>query len=152
MVEKDALRSVNRGLALLSQHDGVLNKKELQLWWNLQQALVEWLNGEKPTNSHPDRLLSAYVDLEVHAICDMSDDWEDISEGEILTDRLLGRTLDSYHRFLVACERINPSEISPRLIGLFRRELRAIEALAKPKWKAFIKSNYKAFYVSDRGE
>ncbi len=151
MLEEKALRSVSRGLALLSQHDGFFNKKERQLWCNLQQALAEWLSAEKLTNSQSDRLLSAYVDLEVHAIHDMDNDWEDISDEEILTDWLLGRTLDSYHPFLVACERMNPSDISPRLIGHFRRDLRAIEALAKPKWETFIESHCKAFYVSDRG-
>ena len=111
---------------------GFFNRKERQLWWKLQQALAEWLSAEKPTNSQSDRLLSTYVDLGAHAICDMNGDWEDISEGQILTNWLLGQTLDSYHPFLVACERMNPSGISPRLIGVFRRDLRAIEALAKP--------------------
>ena len=151
MLEEKALSSVSRGLALLSQNDGFFNKKERQLWCNLQQALAEWLSAEKLTNSHSDRLLSAYVDLEAHAICDMNNDWEDISDDEILTDWLLGRILDSYHPFLVACERMKPSDISPRLIGHFRRDLRAIEALAKPRWETFIESHCKAFYVSDRG-
>ena len=152
MLEVEALRSVSRGLALLSEQDGFLNKKERQLWCNLQQAMAGWLNVENPTNPQSDRLLSAYIDLEAHAIYDMNDDWEDVSEGEILTDWLLGRTLDSYHPFLIACERMNPSNISPRLIGHFRRDLRAIEALAKPKWETFIEQTCKAFHVSDQGE
>ena len=152
MLAEEALRSVSRGLALLSQHDGFLNEKERRLWWNLQQALAEWLSAEKPTNSQSDRLLSAYVDLEAQAIYEMGNDREDTSEGEILTDWLLSRTLDSYHPFLVACERMNPSDISPRLIGHFRRDLRAIEELAKPKWVKFIESHCKAFYASDQWE
>ena len=150
MLEEEALRCVSRGLALLSQHDGFLNKEERKLWWNLQQALAEWLSAEKSTNLQSDRLLSAYVDLEAYALCDIDNDWEEISEGEILTDWLLGRTLDSCHPFLVACERMNHSEISPWLIGHFRRDLCAIEALAKPKWETFIESNCKSFSVSDR--
>ena len=154
MLEEEALRSVSRGLALLSQQDGFLNEEERKLWWNLQQALAERLSVEKSTNLQSDRLLSAYIDLEAYALYDINNDknWENVSEGEILTNWLLSRTLDSYHPFLVACERMKPSEISPWLVGHFRRDLRAIETLAKPKWETFIESNCKAFYASDRGE
>ena len=129
-----------------------MKKEERKLWWNLQQALAEWLTTEKSTDLQSAPLLSAYIDLEAYALCDMDNYWEEISEGEILTDWLLGRTLDSYHPFLVACERMKPSEISPWLIGLFRRDLRAIETLAKPKWETIIELNCKAFYFSDRRE
>ena len=103
---------------------------------------------EKPTNFQSDRLLSAYVDLEAHAIYEMEMIGKTL-EGEILTDWLLSRTWTAITRFSLNVNGF-VSDISFDRSFLARSE--AIEALAKPKWVKFIKSHCKAFYASDQWE
>ena len=136
---EEALRSVSTGLALLSKDGGFLTEYEHRLWIDLRLALVEWLSCEEKAVTCSDNLLSAYVALESNATIHLIGEWEEVAEGEVLTDWLLGLILNRRHPYLVECERLDPSGVSPLLIDLFCRDLRGLEALVKPKWKNIVK-------------
>ncbi|MEC7227467.1 MAG: hypothetical protein VXW00_11400, partial [Candidatus Latescibacterota bacterium] len=144
-----ALRSVSTGLALLSKDGGFLTEYEHRLWLNLRLALAEWLSCEERVGASSDNLLSAYVALESNAIINLKEDWEEVAEGEVLTDWLLGLILNRRHPYLVECERLEPSSVSPLLIDLFCRDLRGLEALVGPKWKNIVKKKCNELWGSD---
>lgn len=144
-----ALRSVSMGLALLSKDGGFLTEYEHRLWLDLRLALAEWLSCEERVGASSDNLLSAYVALESNAIINLKEDWEEVAEGEVLTDWLLGLILNRRHPYLVECERLEPSSVSPLLIDLFCRDLRGLEALVGPKWKNIVKKKCNELWGSD---
>ena len=117
--------------------------------FELRLALSEWLSCEEKAVACSDNFLSAYVALESYAITRQKEEWDELAGDEVLTDWLLGLILNRRHPYLVECERLDPSSVSPLLIDLFCRDLRGLESLVRPKWKNIVKKKCNDLWESD---